>query len=332
MPQGLEVLAQIRQYMGSRTLLTACELDLFTTLDRSPVPAAELAQALNVDIRGLTRVLDCLITFDFLTKDEQGRYRPTENGRLLSSEHEQTVLPMALHLAHTWNNWHHLTETVRRGENPHRRHVTDLNPDEQEAFIGAMHVVGQELSTVIAAEYDASFAHRLLDIGGGSGIYTRAFLRSNPDLRAVIFDLDKVIPLTRKFIAHQGLEDRVSFVAGDFYQDELPTGFDLALLSAIIHQNSRKENRELFTKIHRALEPGGRILIRDHIMDETRTRPAAGAMFALNMLVNTRSGDTYTLSEVRQDLKQAGFAHIQDLRSGQDSFERMDCLVEARKE
>ncbi|MFW5818491.1 MAG: methyltransferase [Desulfovermiculus sp.] len=332
MPQGQEVLAQIRQYMASRTLLTACELDLFTALDRTPVSAVELAQALNLDIRALTRVLDCLVTLDFLTKDDQGRYQPTENGRLLSADHGLSVLPMALHLAHTWNNWHHLTETVRQGENPHQRHVTDLCPEEQEAFIGAMHTVGQELSADIAAEYDASFAHCLLDIGGGSGIYTTAFLRSNPHLRAVIFDLDQVIPLSRKFITHQGLKDRVSFVAGDFYQEELPPGCDLALLSAIIHQNSREENRELFTKIHRALEPGGRILIRDHIMDETRTSPAAGAMFALNMLVNTRGGDTYTLSEISQDLQQAGFSRILDLRSGQDSFERMDCLVEARKE
>lgn len=332
MPAQTDILAQIRQFMTSRTLLTACELDLFTALDRKPVPGGQLAETLNLDPRALTRVLDCLVTLDYLHKDPDGNYRPTESGRILSADHEQTVLPMARHLAHTWDNWHHLTQTVRIGENPHHQHVTDLNPQEQEAFIGAMHVVGQELSADIAHEYDASFAHCLLDIGGGSGVYSMAFLRANPGLRAVIFDLDRVIPLCREFIRSRGLEDRVSLVPGDFYRDELPAGCDLALLSAIIHQNSREENRELFAKIFKALEPGGRLLIRDHIMDETRTKPAAGAMFALNMLVNTRGGDTYTLAEVRSDLQQAGFSHIQDLRSGQNSFERMDCLVQARKE
>ena len=331
MPQEQDVLAQIRQFMTSRTLLTACELDLFSALDREPFSAQGLAGALQVDIRALTRVLDCLTTLDYLVKDAQGRYRPTAAGRLLSSTHEQTVLPMALHLAHTWNNWHHLTDTVRKGENPHQQHVTHLEPEQQKDFIGAMHVVGRELSEDIAALYDASFAHCLLDIGGGSGVYTMAFLRANPELRAIIFDLDRVIPLTQEFVANQGFADRVDFVAGDFYQDPLPPGCDLALLSAIIHQNSREENRELFTKIYSALKPGGRVLIRDHIMDATRTKPGAGAMFALNMLVNTRGGDTYTLEEVKNDLQQAGFSHLRDLRSGQDSFERMDCLVEGRK-
>ena len=332
MPHGQEILAQIRQFMASRTLLSACELDLFTVLDRNPASSSQLAGELNLDQRGLTRVLDTLVTLDYLAKDPSGLYRPTDTGRLLSADHQQSVLPMARHLAHVRDNWHYLTETVRRGENPHHQHVTDLDPDEQEAFIGAMHVVGQELSQDIAAEYDASFAHCLLDIGGGSGIYTIAFLRANPGLRAVIFDLDRVIPFSRKFVRSYGLEDRVTFVPGDFYEKELPTGCDLALLSAIIHQNSQEENRELLTKIFKALEPGGRVLIRDHIMDETRTKPAAGAMFALNMLVNTRGGDTYTLSEISEDLKQSGFSQIRDLRSGQDSFERMDCLVEARKE
>jgi SAM-dependent methyltransferase len=331
MPQAQDILAPVRQFMSSRTLLTACELDLFTALDRSPDTAQDLAQNLGLDTRALTRVLDCLVTLDFVSKDESGRYHPTDSGKFLSRDHQQTVLPMARHLAHTWKNWHYLTETVRRGENPHQQHVTNLQSEEQEAFIGAMHVVGRELSREIASDYDASFASRLLDIGGGSGVYTIAFLQENPGLQAVIFDLEGVIPLSKQFIDKQGLQDRVQFVSGDFYIHELPSGCDLALLSAIIHQNSRQENRELFAKIYRTLEPGGRVLIRDHIMDETRTRPAAGAMFALNMLANTRGGDTYTFAEVKEDLEYAGFAHIKDLRSGQDSFERMDCLVEGQK-
>ncbi|WP_051564463.1 methyltransferase [Desulfovermiculus halophilus] len=331
MSNAQDVLAPIRQFMSSRTLLTACELDLFTALDRTPDTAPGLAESLGVDPRALTRILDCLVTLNFLTKSPAQIYQPASAGRLLSSDHEETVLPMAKHLAHTWNNWHYLTETVRRGENPHQQHVTNLDPKEQRSFIGAMHVVGRELSRDIAAEYDASFAGSLLDIGGGSGVYTTAFLQANPGLRAAVFDLEQVIPLTRQFIAEHGLEDRVDFVAGDFYLHELPSGFDLALLSAIIHQNSRQENRDLYRKVYKALNPGGRLLIRDHIMDEDRTKPGAGAMFALNMLVNTRGGDTYTFAEVHDDLQQAGFVDIKDLRSGQDSFERMDCLVEGRK-
>ena len=116
-------------------------------------------------------------------------------------------------------------------------------------------------------------------------------------------------------------------MGGDFYRDELPGGSDLALLSAIIHQNSPEENVDLYRKAYRALAPGGVLLIRDHIMDETRTKPPGGAMFALNMLVNTRGGDTYTYEEVRSTLERAGFTDVKWVREG----EHMDSLVEARK-
>lgn len=114
---------------------------------------------------------------------------------------------------------------------------------------------------------------------------------------------------------------------GTFTEDELPKGCDLALLSAIIHQNSPERNLDLYAKIYRALEPGGTLLIRDHIMDESRTKPPAGAMFAINMLVNTRGGDTYTFKEVKAVLEMAGFEKVQQVRRG----EGMDCLVTGQK-
>jgi len=124
-----------------------------------------------------------------------------------------------------------------------------------------------------------------------------------------------------------GLSDRVELISGDFYADELPGGCDLALLSAIIHQNSPEQNLDLYRKIHRAILPGGTLMIRDHIMDESRTRPPAGAIFALNMLVATEGGDTYTFREVKSDLEAAGFNDIRQIRQG----ENMDCIITARK-
>jgi hypothetical protein len=96
-------------------------------------------------------------------------------------------------------------------------------------------------------------------------------------------------------------------VAGDFYRDELPMGADLAWVSAIVHQNSRQQNRELFRRVFRALEPRGRIAIRDVVMKESRTAPRAGALFAVNMLVGTPTGGTFTFGELKADLRQAGF-------------------------
>ena len=114
---------------------------------------------------------------------------------------------------------------------------------------------------------------------------------------------------------------------GDFYADELPGGHDLALLSAIIHQNGPDQNVALFSKVFRALIPGGRIVIRDHVMTPDRTRPKDGAVFAVNMLLVTPAGRTYTYDQIREALSKAGFERVRLLQDG----EHMDGLVEAFK-
>ncbi|MGM0424168.1 MAG: methyltransferase [Thermodesulfobacteriota bacterium] len=321
-----QVLGQVRAFMPSRAILTAAELDIFSRLARQPCTVNDLAQELGADPRALSRLLDALVSRDFLQK-ENGIYQNTEQGAVLDAGHAQSVLPMVMHLNELWDCWSDLTETVRDGVSPGLQPVTDKDQETCEAFIWAMHVLGRDLAQEIVAEVDLAPYQRLLDIGGAAGTYTMACLRQAPWLEAALFDLPRVLPLAEEKLRSEGFRHRVQLVAGDFYQDPLPQGCDLALLSAIIHQNSPQENLELYSKIYQALEPGGAILIRDHIMSEDRLQPPAGTLFALNMLVNTRGGDTYTFSEVQQGLEQAGFKQVKLLRSG----ESMDCLVQAHK-
>lgn len=321
-----KVMAESRAFMSSRVILTATEIDFFTHLEKKPSTANDLAEVLGLDLNATTRLLDCLVVYGFLKKDE-GLYHNTEKGAVLSADHQETVRPMVLHMDHLWTTWSQLTEMVRKGKDLQTKPGLKFDEKSMKAFIGAMHIAAKDLSLEIAEAYNLDPYNKLLDIGGASGTYSIAFIRKNPKMRAFIFDLKEVIPLAKERLEEEGLFDRVEFVGGDFYKDEFPTGCDLALLSAIIHQNSIEENVDLFLKIHRALEPGGAILIRDHIMDESRTKPPAGAIFALNMLVNTRGGDTYTFLEVKEALEKAGFKDIRLLRTG----EKMDCLVEGRK-
>jgi len=320
------VLEDVRGFLKGRVILTAAELDLFTRLDKEGATAENLANGLECDRRCVTRLLDCLVALQLLSKQD-GIYQNTERGALLSSEHPETELPMVLHLNSLWESWGGLTETVRTGTNPMRKPVTERGKDSLKAFIGAMHVVGRGLSHEIADSYNLAPFQRLLDIGGATGTYTIAFLAKNPEMTAVLFDLPDVIPWAEEGLGAEGLLERVECVAGDFYKDELPKGCDLVLLSAIIHQNSPEENLELYRKIHRAVLPGGTLLIRDHVMESARTHPPQGTLFALNMLVNTKGGDTYTLDEIKDTLEEAGFGEVKLVREG----EHMDCLVEARR-
>jgi len=320
------VLADARGFFKSRVILTAADLDLFTELEKTPASAKELVEKMDSEERATTRLLDCLVTFDLLEK-RNGKYHVTERGSCLSARHPKSVLPMVLHYDHLWHNWSLLTQKVQTGETLGREPIIEAGDERQRAFIGAMHVVGREVSVEIADDYDLTPYKKLLDVGGASGTYAIAFLKKNTNMGAVIFDFENVLEMAKDRIESEGLKDRVEFVSGDFYEDEFPNGCDLALLSAIIHQNSPEENLKLYKKVFGALEPNGKILIRDHIMDESRTKPPAGALFALNMLVNTRGGDTYTYSEVEKTLKGAGFVDIKQVRSGP----KMDCLVEGGK-
>lgn len=321
-----DVLDPIRAYWKSRVVATAAELDLLTRLDERPDTAPRIADDLQLDGRAARRLLDALVVLGLVVKEE-GLYAPSESGVLLSSRHPRSVLPMALHLASLWESWGGLTETVRTGRNERHVPMSEGDTARREAFILGMHVLGREQAGAFAAAYDAGGFRRLLDIGGATGTYAQAFLDRAPGLSAVVFDLPPVIELARKRLGEEGLLERIELVAGDFYEDELPTGCDLALLSAIIHQNSREQNVNLFLKVHRALEPGGALLIRDCLMNEERTSPPGGALFALNMLVCTDGGDTFTFEEVKADLEAAGYASVRLVQPGT----YMDGLVEARK-
>ncbi len=201
------------------------------------------------------------------------------------------------------------------------------NEEELSAFVKAMDVIARPTAPAIVAAVAPASARRLLDIGGALGTYTLAFLEAAPAMKATLFDRPRVIEMARDHIGKAGFLDRVSLVSGDFYEDELPGGHDLGFLSAIIHQNSPEENVALFKKTYRALGEGGRIVIRDHVMESARSRPRDGALFAVNMLVVTSGGGTYTFDEIRDGLLEAGFERIRLIRKG----EHMDALVEGIK-
>ena len=320
------ILDLARNFMESRILLTGAEVDLFTLLSPGPLSAEEAADRTGADLRALTIVLDALAAMDFLVKRE-GRYAcPPAVSALLSKDSPDSVLPMIHHMVHVWQRWSKLTEVVAGKKEPEKSSAT---PEASEilAFIGAMHAIAAKLAPGIVAAVGGGRARNLLDVGGASGTYTLAFLQAFPEMRATLFDRPEVVEMARKRLGEAGFMNRATLVGGDFYRDEFPPGHDLAFVSAIIHQNSPQQNLDLYRKIFRALAPGGRIVIRDHIMESDRTQPRDGAIFAVNMLVATAGGNTYTYEEIHSGLVRAGFIRVRLIQEG----ERMDGLVEGFK-
>ncbi|MDD5170460.1 MAG: methyltransferase [Syntrophales bacterium] len=323
-----DLLRWSRNFMESRILLSGAELKVFTILSREPLSAQELAVRTGAGLRPLTILLDALAAMGLLDKQDDGVYGcPASISRLLSEDSPVSIAPMILHSAHLWHRWSRLTDIVKGAEDMKGPATPFQDTDEIRAFIGAMHVVAEPLAPGIVSAVRPGRATSLLDVGGASGTYTIAFLRAVPEMKATLFDRPQVIEMARQRLGEAGLLDRAALVSGDFYRDEFPAGHDLAFVSAIIHQNSPGQNCELYSKIFRSLESGGRIVIRDHIMSPERTRPRSGAVFAVNMLVGTTGGSTYTFEEIESDLERAGFTRIALLKEG----DQMDALVEGFK-
>jgi predicted O-methyltransferase YrrM len=323
------LLGLARSFMESRILLTGAEMDLFTFLAPAPLSVQEIAEEKKADSRGLAILLDALAAMNLLVK-EAGKYQcPASVSQFLSRNAPESVLPMVRHMGDLWGRWSDLTSVVL-GLDVQKEPISSSpskDEDELRAFIGAMHVVAKSLAPRVVAAIRPGPFRALLDVGGALGTYTMAFLEAVPEMRATLFDRPEVIEMARKHFGGAGVLSRVTLAPGDFYTDEMPGGHDLAFISAIIHQNSADQNVELFSKVFRALIPGGRIVIRDHIMTPDRTTPKDGAVFAVNMLLVTPAGGTYTYDQVRDALSKARFVRVRLLQAG----EHMDGLVEAFK-
>jgi phospholipid N-methyltransferase len=322
-----EILNLAQSFMECRILHTAAELNLFTILAKKPLSAKEVADKIGGDARGTGFLLDAVAAIGLLTKHDQTYCCESSISQLLSADSPDSILPMVLHMSHLWGRWSYLPEIVKGGPTAREEFEFSRNPQELRAFIGAMHSIGAPLAKQIVASVDPEASRNLLDVGGGSGTYTISFLRAVPEMRATIFDLPEVIEMARERLKNEGLLDRTTLVPGSFYTDELPQGHDLVLISAIIHSNSLEENLDLYKKAFRSLNSGGRILIRDHVMEPDRVYPKDGAVFAINMLVGTSGGGCYMYEEIEAGLKEAGFTRIRLLRKG----EHMDAVVEGFK-
>jgi hypothetical protein len=322
-----DVLALARTYQGAAVLGAAADLDLFDAVKAAPGTAAELAAKLSCNTRALTVLLDALTSLGLLEKWADRYAVPANLEEFLTAETPRSVLAMVQHQANCLRRWAQLASVVKSGRPVCGAASVRGDTGDQQAFIGAMHNISAPTADhVIRAVQPLRFQH-LLDLGGASGTWTIAFLRACPAARGTLFDLPHVIPMAEQRLGTAGLRDRVTLAPGDFMTDKLPVGADLAWVSAIVHQNSRAQNRIFFANIFQALAPGGRIAIRDVLMEHTRTSPQAGALFAVNMLVATEGGGTFTFEELKEDLGAAGFTQA----AVQRRDEGMNSIVVAHK-
>lgn len=312
-PDGIETM--MRGYWVSRLLLSAVELDLFTAIGEGATAETAAARA-GTDAAATARLLRALVG-QGLAYHEDGRFRCTpEAAEFLAAGGASDSRATVLHMANLWERWSTLSDCVRKGERVIGPQQSQ-DPEWTRAFIGSMHRRAQfgarSLAEALQEAGMLEGVSRALDLGGGSGAFSHALLRSRAEMKATLFDLPDVVALARDYAAEAGLAERMAFIAGDLYADGFGEGYDLALVSAICHMLSPEDNLDLLRRLHPCLNPGGCVVISDFLLDEDRCEPPWASLFGINMLVATGGGDSYTSSDYHQWLEAAGFSAIRRL-------------------
>lgn len=299
-------------YAESRAIQAAVSLGVFDALAAGGRDAPSVAASIHSDSRATEILLDALAAIGLLRKDGKSFSLTEISETYLAQSSPRFLGGMVFFDSSLWDAWGRLEQTVRTGKPPRPPDMFQNRAEETQRFISAMDslVKARGDAEYLAENLDFSGVNDLLDVGSGPGTYPIQFCRRHPKLRATIFDLPATLKVSERCVAASGIQERIRMVAGDYRADPLPAGFQIVFLSNIIHGESAQTNERLMARLYDSLDPGGRILIKDHIQDESLTYPPAGAVFALLMLLTTEQGRCYSFHEVRQWLERAGFTRV----------------------
>jgi 3-hydroxy-5-methyl-1-naphthoate 3-O-methyltransferase len=299
-------------YVPPLLLEAAIRHRIFDLLDGGPKTVSEIQKETGASERGLSAVMNALVGLNFLAKDKHGYFSLTpESATFLVSTKPSFQGGMLRHGSQQLiPKWLHLNEIVMTGEPAAAVNKEESGGDFFQQFVNDIFPLSYPAAQVLSRHYNANGAApavRVLDLAAGSGVWGIAMAQGSEKVSVTAVDWPEVIPVTRKTVARFGLADRFSFVEGDLLRADFGSGHNLATLGHILHSEGSERSQVLLKKTFQALAPGGTISIAEFLVNADRTGPLNALFFAVNMLVNTDSGDTYSFEEISSWLKAAGF-------------------------
>jgi ubiquinone/menaquinone biosynthesis C-methylase UbiE len=293
---------------------------VFDALENAAKTAEEVAKETAGSPRALRILMNALVGLDLLKKDRRGRYSltPESAAFLISNKPGShagffgTIAPQLI------SRWLRLTDIVREGSPAvavnQETEGTEFFSQLVENIIPMSYPAAQKLGEhlKIAKTKDEI---RVLDLAAGSGIWGIALAQKSPHVHVSAVDWAGMIPTTKRITEKFGVRDRFNFVEGDLSQANFGTGHDVAILGHILHSEGERRSRELLKKTFRALKSGGVIAIAEWLVNDQRTEPLHALMFAVQMLVNTEKGDTFSFNEIKSWLEDAGFKKVRRLEA-----------------
>jgi len=303
-------------FWGSKTLLSAIELGLFTELAAGPLNEQELTEHLKLHPRATRDFFDALVALRMLER-EADRYRNTAETDFFLVRHRPSYIGGMLEMANErlYPFWGALSEGLRTGlpQNEIKTGGAGLfeaiygDPDRLRLFLGAMTGLSMGASKAIAGKFPWQDYKTLIDVGGAQGGLLVQVSLAHPHLAGVNFDLPVVEPIFKEYAASHGLSDRLNFHPGNFFNDPLPSA-DVITMGHILHDWDLSEKRMLLDKAYAALPDGGALIVFEALIDDERRQNAFGLLMSLNMLIETPGGFDYTGKDCSGWMREAGFS------------------------
>jgi O-methyltransferase domain/Dimerisation domain len=301
-------------FWGSKTLLSAIELGVFSALADGPRDAETLRRRLGLHLRGARDFLDALVALGMLER-EGDVYRNTPETDLFLDRAKPSYVGGLLEMANArlYPFWGSLTEGLRTGQ-PQNEAKTGGNffdvlyqdPQALGQFLHAMTSLSTGTALAIARKFPWQKYRAFVDVGCAEGCLPVQVALAHPHLSGGGFDLPPVQPHFEVYVAAHGLGERLRFYPGDFFREPLPEA-DVLVVGRILHDWSLEEKRLLVAKAYAALPPGGALLVYDTVIDDERRQNAFGLLMSLNMLIETPGGFDYTGADCQGWLREAGF-------------------------
>jgi SAM-dependent methyltransferase len=306
-------------YVPPLVIEAAIRHRVFDVLDDGAKTVAEVQKATGASERGLRAIMNALIGLDLLAKDDEGRYSLTpESAAFLVSTKPSFQGGLIRHCSeHLIPKWLYLNDIVGSGKPKASVNQQAEGSDFFQKFVNDIFPMSYPAATTLAQHLDLAGAGevRILDLAAGSGVWGIALAQASDRVRVTAVDWPDVIPTTRKTVERFGLSEHFSFVEGDLLKAEFGSNYTIATLGHILHSEGERRSRELLSKTFRALAPGGTIAIAEFLVNTDRRGPVSGLFFAVNMLVNTDEGDTYSFEEIKGWLTEAGFTDARTIDS-----------------
>lgn len=295
-------------FWGSAALLAAVEHDLFGHLDAGAGTAAEVAQRAGLPLRSTEMLLDAVVALGLCEK-ESDRYRNGPEAATFLVRSRPGSLATALgYNTRLFPAWGRLAEAVRRDapivETPT---YTGDDPARTRAFVQGMHQRALGMSQGLLGAVDVTGRHHVVDIAGGPGTLSVLLCQRHAELRATVLELPGIAAVGRELVAAQGLAGRVVHRDADVFVDDLGHGYDVALVSGLLHREPADACKALLARVHRALVPGSVVYIVDVMRDASRVGPPYAALFALNMLLTSERGGCHADVDHVAWLEETGF-------------------------